>query len=238
MARTTGSDGARTEEAIRRAAIDLIAARGFEAMTLRELADRVGVQAGALYRYFPSKSQLLVALLVEHLEFLLQRWEEERPATDDPVERLRAFVDFHIRSHTLRRREVFVANMELRSLSPAEYRRVVALRRRYEDILTDILRDGMAAGVFALPDARIATFSVLAMLTGVAAWFKEGGRLDKRALIDLHTRLVMQCVGVAPAVATTAQEPAPGTPPGPATQQPVPCTDSATPRAAPRAAHR
>ncbi len=137
MARTTGSDGARTEEAIRRAAIELIAARGFEAMTLRELADRVGVQAGALYRYFPSKSQLLVSLLVEHLEFLLKHWDEERPASGDPVERLRAFVDFHIRSHTLRRREVFVANMELRSLSPAEYRRVVALRRRYEDILTD-----------------------------------------------------------------------------------------------------
>jgi len=39
MARTTGSDGARTEEAIRQAAIELIAARGFEAMTLRELAD-------------------------------------------------------------------------------------------------------------------------------------------------------------------------------------------------------
>jgi len=197
MARTTGSDGARTEEAIRRAAIDLIAARGFEAMTLRELADRVGVQAGALYRYFPSKSQLLVALLVEHLEFLLQHWEAQRPATGDPVARLRAFVDFHIRSHTLRRREVFVANMELRSLSPPEYRRVIALRRRYEDILTAILRDGMSAGVFALPDARIATFSILAMLTGVGTWFKEGGRLGKRELIDMYTRLVMQCVGIA-----------------------------------------
>ena len=197
MARTTGSDGARTEEAIRRAAIDLIAARGFEAMTLRELAERVGIQAGAIYRYFPSKSQLLVALLVEHLEFLLQHWDEERPATDEPVERLRRFVDFHVRSHTLRRREVFVANMELRSLAPADYRRVVALRRRYEHILTDILRDGMARGVFALPDARIATFSILAMLTGVGTWFKEGGRLGKRELIDMHTRLVMQCVGIA-----------------------------------------
>ena len=197
MARTTGSDGARTEEAIRRAAIDLIAARGFEAMTLRELAERVGIPAGAIYRYFPSKSQLLVALLVEHLECLLQHWDEERPATDEPVERLRRFVDFHVRSHTLRRREVFVANMELRSLAPADYRRVVALRRRYEHILTDILRDGMARGVFALPDARIATFSILAMLTGVGTWFKEGGRLGKRELIEMHTRLVMQCVGIA-----------------------------------------
>ena len=50
MARTVGSDGARTEEAIRQAAIALIAERGFEAMTLRQLAERVGVQPGSIYR--------------------------------------------------------------------------------------------------------------------------------------------------------------------------------------------
>jgi AcrR family transcriptional regulator len=194
MARTTGSDGARTEEAIRRAAIDLIAAHGFEATTLRQLAERVGVQPGTIYRYFPSKGALLVALLVEHLDFLLRHWAEVQPATDDPVERLRAFVDFHIRSHTLRRREVFVANMELRSLAPADYRRVVALRGRYEDVLTGILRDGARRGAFHLPDARVATFAILAMLTGVGTWYKDSGRLGQRELIDLYTRLVMQCV--------------------------------------------
>jgi AcrR family transcriptional regulator len=201
MARTTGSDGARTEEAIRQAAVELIAARGFEAMTLRELAEKVGVQPGAIYRYFPSKAKLLVDLLVEHLEFLLSQWELERPRSADPVERLRAFVDFHIRSHTLRRREVFVANMELRSLSPADYRRVVALRKRYEELLAGILRDGMRAGAFHLPDARVAAFAILAMLTGVGTWYRDGGRLGKRELIDVYTRMAMQCVSAEPVAA-------------------------------------
>ena len=200
MARTVGSDGARTEEAIRQAAVALIAERGFEAMTLRELAGRVGVQPGSIYRYFPSKGRMLVELLTEHLQFLLERWELERPDASDPLARLRAFVEFHVRSHTLRRREVFVANMELRSLAPADYRRVVALRRRYEDILTAILRDGVDAGAFRVPDPRIATFAVLAMLTGVGSWFREGGRLGKRELVDQYTQLVMQCVGAAPTV--------------------------------------
>ena len=197
MARTTGSDGVRTAEAIRLAAIELIAARGFEAMTLRDLADRVGIQPGSIYRYFPSKAQLLVDLQVEHLEFLLRHWEAEQPASADPVERLRAFVAFHIRSHTLRRREAFVANMELRSLSPGDYRRVVGLRRRYENALTDILRDGMAARRFNIADARIATFAILAMLTGVGSWYRENGRVGKRELIDIYTRMVMQCVAAA-----------------------------------------
>lgn len=198
MARTTGSDGTRTAEAIREAAIDLIAARGFEAMTLRELAERVGIQPGSIYRYFPSKAQLLVALLVEHLEFLLEHWSHEQPADADPVERLAAFVAFHIRSHTLRRREVFVANMELRSLAPADYRKVVGLRRRYENALTAILRDGLEQGLFRIPDARIATFAILAMLTGVGTWYRENGRVGQRELIDIYSRMVMQCVAARP----------------------------------------
>lgn len=209
MARTTGSDGARTEEAIRKAAVALISARGFEAMTLRELAEKVGVQPGSIYRYFPSKGALLVALLVEHLEFLLASWKREQPADADPIERLRAFVDFHIHSHTLRRQEVFVANMELRSLAPDDYRRVVGLRRRYEGELTAILRDGMAQHLFRIPDARIATFAILAMLTGVGSWYRENGRVGKRELVDIYTRLVMQCV--------SAEEAGAHAPPGIAT---------------------
>lgn len=204
MARTTGSDGARTHEAIRQAAIALIAERGYEAMTLRELARRVGLQPGSLYRYFPSKNRMLVELMVEHLEFLLDTWQREQRDSADPLERLRAFVDFHIRSHTLRRREVFVANMELRSLAPADRRRVVALRRRYEDGLTEILRAGIESGAFDVPDPRIATFAVLAMLTGVGTWFNETGRIGKHDLIDQYTRLVLQCVGCCPADAPRA----------------------------------
>ncbi len=199
MARTAGSDGARTEEAIRQAAIELIAARGFEAMTLRELADKVGLQAGSIYRYFPSKSQLLVELLEEHLRYLLAHWQAARPAGGDAVTQLRAFVDFHVRMHTQRKREVFVANMELRSLPPGDYRRVVALRKRYEQQLTQILVAGVSAGEFRLADPRVATFAILAMLTGVGTWYREAGRLKPSELVAIHTELVMQCVGATPA---------------------------------------
>ena len=196
MARTTGSTGIRTEHAIREAALDLIARHGFAAMTLRQLAEAVGLQAGSIYRYFPSKNRLLVDLMVEHLEALIAQWEVARPVEADAVARLRAFVAFHIRSHTLRRREAFVSNMELRSLEPADHRRVVGLRRRYEALLTGVLQDGIDAGEFQLPDAKVATYAILALLTGVGSWYREGGRLNQRQLVDQYTQLVLQCAAV------------------------------------------
>src|SRR5260370_10822052 len=48
-----------------KAAIALIAERGYEATTLRDVADRAGVSVGLLYRYFPSKPAVILALYDE-----------------------------------------------------------------------------------------------------------------------------------------------------------------------------
>jgi AcrR family transcriptional regulator len=216
MARTQGSEGARTEELIRKTAISLIAIHGFEAMTLRQLAEQVGVQAGSIYRYFPSKGKLLAALQTEHLEFLLSQWQEELSSLQRENDwrggapkarvllQLRCFVAFHIRYHTLRRQEVFVANMELRSLEPGDYKLVVGLRRRYEKILQGILSEGALQGVFRVglaltrqSEIKVTSFALLAMLTGVGTWFNESGRVAKQDLIRLYTHMVFQSLGVA-----------------------------------------
>lgn len=195
MVRTTGSDGTRTEEAIRAAAVDLIAAHGFAAVTLRELAKKVGIQAGSLYRYYPSKNDLLLALMVKHMEDLLASWRSERPASTDPLLRLHAFINFHVRYHARKQKEVFIGNMEMRSLIPEHYRIVAGLRADYEGELRTILQEGVDSERLIVPDIKVATFAILAMLTGLTAWYHEGGRLTKDQLVQCYRHLIMDGVG-------------------------------------------
>ncbi|MGO4842400.1 TetR/AcrR family transcriptional regulator, partial [Rhizobiaceae sp. 2RAB30] len=84
MARTTGSDGEKTEAALRVAAVNLIARFGYEAVSMRQLAAEVGVQAAALYRYFPTKEDLLFTLMREHMEALLSGWNSVGADVDGP----------------------------------------------------------------------------------------------------------------------------------------------------------
>ncbi|MFF8300154.1 TetR/AcrR family transcriptional regulator [Streptomyces globisporus] len=49
-----------------RTALDLLNESGLDALTMRRLADAMGVQAGALYRYFATKQDLLTAM-AEHM---------------------------------------------------------------------------------------------------------------------------------------------------------------------------
>src|SRR5438309_7003990 len=57
-------------------AVDLIGERGYEATTLRDVADRAGVSVGLLYRYFPSKRSIVLALYEQlSAEYALQAAE-------------------------------------------------------------------------------------------------------------------------------------------------------------------
>lgn len=191
MTRTVGSSGVKTEAAIRAAALKLISARGYEQTSLRELAAEVGVQAAAIYRYFPSKTHLLCALIEGHIEDLHRGWAAARPTSDDPIVALRAFVQFHVLMHAGREKEIFVADRELRNLPEEDYKRMSLLLKSYEKILADILRLGMKAGVFRIEDARVATYALLAMMTGVCHWFKEDGPVSKRKVVEYYTNLVI-----------------------------------------------
>ena len=137
-----GPTAKKLEVAIRDAAVDLIARHGYEAVSMRQLAAEVGVQAAALYRYFPTKEDLLFALMEGHMRELAASWGEARPASSSPGDRLAAFVDHHIRFHIARRHATHVSNMELRSLSKARLTAILKLRTAYEKELRSILREG------------------------------------------------------------------------------------------------
>ncbi|WP_137703085.1 TetR/AcrR family transcriptional regulator [Marimonas lutisalis] len=194
MARTQGSHSDITGPRIRAAALKLFARHGFAAVSMRQIAAEVGLQAGALYNYTPDKQSLLYELMRGHMDDLLAARQAEAANATDPMTRLENFTRFHIRFHIERPDEVFIAYMELRNLTPENFAEIEGLRHAYEDELETILRDGVAAGVFAVPDPRIATYAVIAMLTGVNTWYRPRGRLSLDEVETLYWDMVRKAV--------------------------------------------
>lgn len=194
MSRTAGSSGPKTLAAIHEAGLQLIYTKGFEAMSLRELAAKVGLQPGSLYNHIATKQALLFDLINNHMLRLHERVAAELEGITDPTERLKAFTAFHLTYHIERKREVFIGSAELRSLEPKNRKRIVASRREYEDILADILEAGVKAKQFKVGDIRVSTYAILAMLTGICTWYDPKGRVSREELIAVHTRLVLQGV--------------------------------------------
>jgi len=197
MARRVGSDGARTEAAIRAAALRLIARFGYEALSMRRLAEEVDLGAAALYRYFPTKQAILFSLLKAHMEDLQTAWDEARPPRTVPApHRLEAFTRFHIRHHLPRADGVFLSYMELRSLTRENFDAIESMRRQYERDLAEILSDGAKSGALSSALPRVTARAIIAMLTGITTWYREKGPLSPREVEDIYWNMVARMTGL------------------------------------------
>lgn len=193
--RTKGSVGKKTADRILTVAQSQIARLGYAAVSMRMIANEVGINVSAIYNHFPNKQQILITLMNDHMRELINAWREEDDATLSPSLRLDRFARFHIRFNTDRKDAVFISFMELRSLEEDGHRLVEKLRKNYEEALRRIIREGMAQGDFKTEDAHVAAMSILGSLTGVNTWFRASGRLSKKRIEDYYAALTLRAVG-------------------------------------------
>lgn len=192
MARKTGSHAEITGPKVRQAALRLFAQFGYAAVSMRQIARDVGVQAGALYTYTPDKQALLFDLMRDHMAEVLAGMAQLPDGS--PGERLEWIVRFHIGYNLSHKDGVFINYMELRNLTPENHKEIAQLRRRYEDAVEAVLVEGQDRGVFQIPDTRLASMAVIAMLNGVNQWYREGGRLSQERVERIYWNMVRRAV--------------------------------------------
>ncbi|MBK6812596.1 MAG: TetR family transcriptional regulator [Sandaracinaceae bacterium] len=128
--------------------LDVIAAEGYEGATIASIAKAAGLGSGLVHYHFSSKQAILLALIERIGELIEVRYQRRLlPAGDDPVARLRAFIDAHLAlGDDAEPRAVaawvVVGAEALRQPAVGEvYRQVVAARlTTLEGLASDVLR--------------------------------------------------------------------------------------------------
>ncbi len=195
MARKLGSHSDITGPRVTAAATRLIAQHGFAAVSMRQIAGEVGVQAGALYLYTPDKQTLLFNIMRAHMEELLEAVAAVN-LSGSASDALEAFTRFHIHFHLDRTEAVFIAYMELRNLSPENFAALEVMRKNYEAVLRGVLERGIADGAFRAQAPQVTTRALIALLTGPTVWYREGGALSRAEIADQYWALVAGAVGL------------------------------------------
>ena len=193
MARTSGSYAKLTKPKISEIALNLFAERGYAAVSMRQIASKVGLQVWALYNYFPDKQTILSELLINHMENLLKTWDKQKlPKKSDKL--LEFFVDFHIEFHLNRPEEVFIAYMELRNLNPDNFQKIEKLRNKYERILSEILTVGVKDNLFSCKETKVTSLAIIGMLKEVNTWYKKGGKISVPEVKRIYQEIVLKAV--------------------------------------------
>jgi AcrR family transcriptional regulator len=195
-------EGRSMRESILVAAVHLFAEYGYHAAPLRDIARLAGIQAASIYHHYPSKQALLVEIMETYMQRLIANLERILLTYDNPIQRLNEAVANHIRMHTMYKDEFFIIDTEIRALEEKNRPNILALRKKYEVLIQEILQNGMERNVFRQSDVKVASYAIIAMCTEVATWFRPDGRLSTQQVILLYCQLITDGLLLPPQIAS------------------------------------
>lgn len=184
---------------VRDAALTLFASKGYNATSMRDVARATQMTPAAVYHHYESKDAILRDIMESGMTCLMGSGVQALAAAgSDPIARLRALVDSHVRYHGTYRANAIVGDTELRALSLESLSVVEAIRDRYEDMWRSVI-EAIAAEHRLELDHALVRFAILQMCTGVAQWFRPDGALvlDKisEQFCDIAVRMLVNDVG-------------------------------------------
>ena len=180
------------KDTITDAAVGFFYQKGYFATSVSEIARQCGIQKASIYYHYPSKEAILFHIQKVTMDDLTEYLRGNLDALTDVEARMRAAVRSHVRFHLNRQRETFIANSELRGLTPDHYQEIVGRRDTYEQIFQDIIREGCESGVFAPVDVKVLSYAILTLCNAGAIWFKPEGRMPVDAIADIYEAFVLR----------------------------------------------
>ena len=172
MARIKSTENNSKREVIIKEASKLFKEKGFNATSMRDLADSVGVEAPSLYNHIQSKSELLKIICSNVGEKFAAKIAEVEATKIPAIEKVEKLLRFHIHEMINYYEDEYVSGHEWRYLKDpflSEYREQ---RRNYRKRFTAIIQQGIDQNEIKEIDANTAVLILLNAITSIDQWHR------------------------------------------------------------------
>jgi AcrR family transcriptional regulator len=185
-----GLKQAAREESILQAAAACFGEQGYRATTLETVAEQLGISRVTLYRYCPSKEELLIRVFERSIA-IFQRGLRQICAQDvPPEEKLRQIVRHQVRLMADHRNFLSVFFSEEGNLPPEMARRARSERRAYDALIEDVIYEGVQAGRLTPLPPKLVSFALLGMCNWLYQWYQPEGPLSADEVARIFIQLI------------------------------------------------
>jgi AcrR family transcriptional regulator len=184
LADTSSKPPRRRQELIQVAA-RVFEVRGYEAASIQDIADALGILKGSVYYYIDTKQELLFAVLQEMHESASANIKKFADLSAEPMTLIRMFVQSQFNFLAENLVEVTVFFQDFGSLDETGRAKIVSQRDDYDKFLRELIRLGQLDGsVCQHIDPKLATLAILGMINWSYQWFRPGGSLDQQQVAN------------------------------------------------------
>ena len=181
-----------TKKRIYEAAAALFYEKGFAAASMRDLADRVGIEPSSIYSHVSGKDSLLEKICLDTAKTFCDEATTISQQMTSPSEQIAAIIALHYKLATEDPSSATVFTDEWRYLSNDALAQFETLRRQYQRQVKGMLLQGMETGEFYPSDVGITLKTLLTSLRWLHVW---PGKLGPKALEQItayHMRALVR----------------------------------------------
>ncbi len=174
------------------AAEQMFAARGYQATSVRDIAETMGIKAGSLYAHIDTKEDLLWEILTAAAD---RFFEASNPIVESdllPIEKLRRLIAAHVKVITDGSSLAAVYMNEWRHLTDLRRTEFAARRDAYENLVRDLVRDGIRSGDLADVDEKFATLLILSSMNWIYQWYRADGPMTPEEIARKLTDMLFK----------------------------------------------
>ncbi|WP_181795108.1 TetR family transcriptional regulator [Streptomyces sp. WELS2] len=179
-------------------AAEVFAEHGYNATTVRRIADHAGILAGSLYYHFDSKESMLEEILRTFLDELWDGYDTVLASGLGPRETLEALVTESFREIDRHRAAVAIHLKESRQLVTQDrFAFLAESQRRFEEAWLGTLERGVAERVFRADlDIRLTYRFVRDTVWVAASWYRPGGKHSPEEIARQYLSMVLDGIAV------------------------------------------
>ena len=179
-------------EFILRNAARIFAEKSYHSTTMRDISRLTNISLAGLYHYCKSKEELLFLIQDNCFGRVLERLEQRLTGVDEPLTRLRIFIENHLSFFAANMAEMKVLSHEADSLAGDLHTHVSNKKTRYTKLARRILKDlQQQQSLENRVDLTVATYALFGMMNWIYNWYDPQGKLKVSELVDNVTRLFL-----------------------------------------------
>ena len=182
MAASKGKKNSPRKEVILEKAAHLFRKNGFNATSMRDLAENVGVEAASLYNHINSKAELLQELCFRIANKFTEHMDEVVASDQAAIVKIEAILRFHIRQMIHNFEEVYVSDRELKHLTDPYLSNFKNQRRTHRQRIASIIEEGIRKGEIKKIDAPTAVLILLHAVSGIESWHRSRQKISGELL--------------------------------------------------------
>jgi len=153
----------------------LFSQRGYEATSVRDIADAMNIKAGSLYAHIETKEDLLWEILTAAADRFFAAADPIIQSDLLPLEKLKRLIAAHVKVITDSASSSAVYTTEWRHLTEPRRSEFAARRDAYEEMVRGLVREGIHTGEMADVDEKFATLLILSSMNWIYQWYRADG---------------------------------------------------------------